>query len=256
MEIASIARRTLSSTAETNQESRMRNPKVTTNLPERRERARRRAGFTIVELMITISIVGILLAVGGAIIRNPRNTRALEGSSAGFQHLAQRARNRAMSTGNAVVLRIDSHFAVSDTLTGEMIGNGIQNTTLQIFELVGADCDSLRPSAPLIDPIVLDPLAPRSPYRHGVITRLAPGGVGANSVEVCFLPTGRMVDADTGREFENIGSSPFGGRVLVEFRPIGCMEAFCEAMPGSRTIAINANGLAEEMPHSFDLGSL
>ena len=256
MQIASATNRPLSAPAETNQGSRMRNPIVARNQARKSQRAHRPVGFTIVELMITISIVGILLAVGGAIIRNPRNERALEGSSAGFQQLSQRARNRAMSTGNAVVLRIDSHFPVSDAITGEMVGNGSQNATLQVFELVGADCDSFRPAAPLIDPIVLDPLAPRSPYRHGVVTRLAPGPVGASSVELCYLPTGRMVDAETGREFENIGGSPFGGRVLIELRAIACLDAFCEAMPGSRTIAVNSNGMAEEMPHNFDLGSL
>jgi hypothetical protein len=206
--------------------------------------------------MVTISIVGIMLAVGGTIIRNPRNQRALEGSSAGFQHLSQRARNRAMSTGNAVVMHVDSHRPVSDLITSEMVGNGVGNTQIQIFELAGADCDSLRPSSPLIPPIVLDPLSPRSPYRHGVITRLAPGGVGANQLEVCYLPTGRMVDALTGREFENIASSPFGGRVLFEFRAIACNDVFCEAMPGRRTVAINSNGMAEQLPDNFDLGSL
>jgi prepilin-type N-terminal cleavage/methylation domain-containing protein len=237
--------------------SRIRSPSVVKNQKSKlRRAAHRNRGFTLVELMITIAVVGIMLAVGGTIIRNPRNVRALEGSSAGFQQLSQRARNRAMSTGNAVVMRVDSHRPVSDLITSEMIGNGSGNSQIQIFELAGADCDALRPSSPLIDPIVLDPSAPRAPYRHGVLTRLAPSNASANQIELCFLPTGRMVDADSGREFENIGASPFGGRVLFEFRALGCYDALCQAMPGSRTVAINSNGMAEEMPHNFDLGSL
>lgn len=225
-------------------------------LPNRVRRCRSDAGFTLVELMITISIVGILLAVGSAIIRNPRNERAMVGASSGFSQLSQRARNRAMSTGNAVIMRVQSHRPTTDVITGQMVGNGSGNTRIEIYELAGADCDSLRPSAPLIDPVILDPLSPTSPYRHGVISRLAPGGASSNRVEMCYLPTGRMVDAATGREFANIGGSPFGGRALYEFRAVNCQETLCRLVPGSRTVAVNANGLAEVMPKNFDLGEI
>ncbi|MFT6399497.1 MAG: hypothetical protein ACJAYU_004264 [Bradymonadia bacterium] len=137
-----------------------------------------------------------------------------------------------------------------------MVGSGSGNARIEIFELAGADCDSLRPSAPLIPAVVLDPFRPTSPYRQGVVTRLAPGGVGSNRVELCYLPTGRMVDAVTNREFANIGGSPFGGRALFEFRAVTCQDAFCRLAPGSRTVAVNSNGLAEVMPKNFDLGSI
>lgn len=204
--------------------------------------------------MVVVSIVGVLAGIAASFMRSPRDERALRASANALSSLISQARNRAMSTGNAVILRIESHKPLPDILVGGTTGDGIRESRIEIFDSTSANCAD-RASATLIPPRILDPAEPELPYRNAVITRVAPADV-SGAMSICFTPTGRVVDPLTSRPLPNIGSSVFGGRLLVEFRPANCRNRNCNLHPDRTTVSLNFSGLVEVMPSDFDLGDL
>jgi prepilin-type N-terminal cleavage/methylation domain-containing protein len=214
----------------------------------------RAAGFTLVELMVVVSIIAILAGIAASFMRTPRDEKALRASTNALTALIAQSRNRAMSTGRAVIMRIESHEPWPDLITGADVGLGSGLSQIEIFDSTSAVCGD-REAATLIPARVLDPENPELPYRHAVVTRVAPADADG-AVEVCFTPTGRVVDPLTGRPVLNIGTSTFGGRILVEMRPVGCTGGQCTVRPDRTTLSLGFNGLTEMLPADFDLGAL
>lgn len=203
--------------------------------------------------MVVIAIVGILTAVAGSYMRTPRDERALGAAANAMTSLLSQSRNRAMSTGNAVIMRIEGHKPARDMVTGDAVGKGTRFSRVEVFDSLTANCGDRAP-APIVQR-VMNPSAPELPYRHTVMTRVEPSN--AQSVTtICFTPTGRVVDPVTSRPLNNIGSSAFGGRLLIEFRPMNCRGLDCEARPDRVTISLGFNGLVERMATDFDMGTL
>ncbi len=226
-----------------------------TSIPGAAAGQERCRGFSLIELMVVVSIVAVLVSIAGVYLSSPRDQRALTHSAAETVRLLQQLRNRAMSTGNAVILRVSAHQPLPDMMDGwAPLGMGTANSQFEVFDSVGANCTP-READVLIPAEVMDPTDPTLPYRHTVVTRIAPVGTGGIR-EVCFTPTGRVVDPLTNRPFAAVGSSMFGGRFFIEYRPASCAGGDCHLRPFRTTVVVEFNGLVERMDESFNLSDL
>lgn len=214
-------------------------------------------GFTLIELMITISIIGILMVTASSYLATPRDEKAVEASAAAMTQLFAELRNRAMSTGNAVIVRIEGHRPLNDMVTGDSVGNGSRSSRIEVFDSTTSACRDAGTTMVLNDPVglVFDPTDQQLPYRNVVISRVTPSSV-LGVAMICFTPSGRVVDPGTNRPLPAIGSSAFGGRLIVELRPASCRASQCELSPERVSLGLGFNGLVQRMPSTFDLGDL
>ena len=97
----------------------------------------------------------------------------------------------------------------------------------------------------------MDPSANSRRTRNVAIMRVEPSA-GAN-LRLCFLPTGRIVDAATSRPFVPLDVSGLGGRAFMELLPLSCSGGVCSETPYRMTLAANFNGLSEVLAPEFTL---
>lgn len=216
------------------------------------------AGFTLVELMVTFSLIAILVGITGSYFRSPRNERAVVGATHAITSMFAELRNRAMSTGNAVIVRVEANVGYPDIVTGESLGSGgTRASRLQVYDSTSASCRDAKATMLFNDPegIVLNALEPELPYRTAVIARVEPSTNLGVSV-ICFTPSGRVVDPSTSRPITAVGNSVFGGRLLLEIRSAVCDGPECAYAPERATLALGFNGLVQVLPDTFDMENL
>lgn len=204
------------------------------NTPEQVEMKRRtERGFTVVELMIVIVIIGALSIAGIASFARQNDARAVRAASADVLRLMQELRSRALTTNRAVVMT-----AVSGGTTGP--------STITWSESPTNLCGGAVTAA---GTMTFDPANPTGPMRNVSIMRVEPSAT--TTMRMCFLPNGRVVDPGTLRPFGPLTTGALGGRAYMELAALDCAGGVCVALPYQVTVALGLNGLGEEMAPEF-----
>lgn len=205
-------------------------------------RIRGAGGFTLVELMVVVTIVAILSVSGAVYFGAAAERRRLERGLNETTSLLQQLRNRAMSNGQPVILRVSA----SD------VGEGSGDGSLTWFDSTNGTCNDasrVQGGQELLTPGELN-----GNYRGSTITRIEPATSGA--AELCFTTAGRVVNPLSSRPVPAVGGSSFGGRTYIELATTECEGTDCVARAQRRTLSLEFNGLTQLMGFDFDMGDL
>jgi prepilin-type N-terminal cleavage/methylation domain-containing protein len=202
------------------------------------QRRRPELGFTIVELMVAMTLISILAMVGVAALGRQNDGRNVRYVAAQISDLIQESRSRALTQSRAVILELTA-------------GGTGQASVVRWFESANNLCNGVPGTAVPSGEWVMDPSANSRRTRNVSIMRVEPSP-GAN-LRLCFLPTGRIVDAATGRPLAPLDVTGLGGRAYIELLPLTCASGVCSETPYRMTLAANFNGLSEVLAPEFIL---
>lgn len=196
-----------------------------------------RRGFTLTELMVVVAILGILAVIGVSSMARQNDARAVRGAAAKLQDIMQELRARSVTTNRAVVLTV-----VAGGNAGPSSLTWVESSSNLCAGATGAAAGTL----------VMDPLNPNPDTRNTAIMRVRPSAT--DTLEICFQPSGRVVDPATGRAFGSLSAGALGGRAYLELAPLDCNSGdVCQALPYVMTLALGFNGLSEVMNPEFRL---
>jgi prepilin-type N-terminal cleavage/methylation domain-containing protein len=195
-------------------------------------------GFTIVELMVAMTLMSILAMVGVAALGRQNDGRNVRYVASQLSDLIQESRARALTQSRAVIL--------------ELTAGGTEEASLvRWFESSNNLCNGVPGTAAPSGQWIMDPTANSRRTRNVAIMRVEPSP-GPN-LRLCFLPTGRIVDAATGRPLVPLDAAGLGGRGYIELLPLTCTNGACAPTPYRMTLATNFNGLSEVLAPGFTL---
>jgi prepilin-type N-terminal cleavage/methylation domain-containing protein len=195
-------------------------------------------GFTIVELMVAMTLMSILAMVGVAALGRQNDGRNVRYVASQLSDLIQESRARALTQSRAVIVE----FTAGGTEAASLV---------RWFESANNLCNGVPGMADPSGEWIMDPTANSRQTRNVAIMRVEPAA-GAN-LRLCFLPTGRIVDAGTGRPLAPLDVSGLGGRGYIELLPLTCANGACAETPYRMTLATNFNGLSEVLAPEFRL---
>jgi prepilin-type N-terminal cleavage/methylation domain-containing protein len=195
-------------------------------------------GFTITELMVAVLILAILAVVGISSTARQADSRAVRAASALVIELVQESRARSLSSSRAVILEF-------------VAGGTAAESSIRWFESTNNLCNGVLPTADPAGEVILDPAAGTGRTRNVALMRVAPAA--ADTIRLCFQPTGRVVNAATSRPFFPLSLDGLGGRAYIELNPLTCTRGTCTVTPYTVTVAVGFNGLAEVMAPEFRL---
>jgi type II secretory pathway pseudopilin PulG len=191
-----------------------------------------------VELMVAMTLMSILAMVGVAALGRQNDGRNVRYVASQLSDLIQESRARALTQSRAVVVE----FTAGGTEAASLV---------RWFESANNLCNGVPGTAAPAGQWIMDPTANSRQTRNVAIMRVEPAA-GVN-LRLCFLPTGRIVDAGTGRPLAPLDVSGLGGRGYIELLPLTCGEGVCAETPYHMTLAANFNGLSEVLAPEFRL---
>lgn len=204
---------------------------------------KRSRGFTLVELMVVVTIIGVILGAGLVYLGATRDVRSINQAVQSTSLQLQQLRVRAMSNGQPVLVDIGA----------SALGEGSGDAQIAWFDSTNGSC--IDPNRVAVGTVTLLPNDGSARYRDSVITDVQPSATG--DLTLCFTTAGRVVDASTARPFAAVGNSEFGGRVFIEMTPTRCAgDDNCTALPIRRTLAVEFNGLTQSLGAEFDVDTL
>lgn len=195
-----------------------------------------RPGFTVVELMIVVSIIAVLTIVGLASVGSNRDERAVRNATVIVADTIQELRTRSMMTARAIVVQIDR-------------GNpeGGQAALVSWFESLDNACGNAPGTRTGQIPFTHNQMTSRT--RNTSLTDLGPLTPGFDrSLRFCITPSGRFVDPVSGLPFPRLGASPYDGVARIEIRNVQCRGITCRRGGLSSVLQIDTSGLVEVLP--------
>lgn len=185
-----------------------------------------------------MALMSILAMVGVAALGRQNDGRNVRYVASQLSDLMQESRARALTQSRAVVVEFTA-------------GGAGQASLVRWFESANNLCNGVPGTAAASGQWVMDPTANSRQTRNVAIMRVEPAA-GA-SLRLCFLPTGRIVDAGTGRPLVPLSATGLGGRAYLELLPLTCTGGVCAETPYRMTLAANFNGLSEVLAPEFRL---
>ena len=144
-------------------------------------------GFSLIELMVTVTIMAIIAAIALPSIQTGFQTQSIVGATNEVMHLIDFARIQAVSRNKAYEVRLK--------LTD---GN---NGSIDVNESANTRCDGFDAGIPQVRTLSFN----GGEYPDIRIISSAPNGLGS-SFQLCFKPSGRVVRSDTSKPLPAIAS--------------------------------------------------
>ncbi len=188
-------------------------------------RRKRPGGFTLIELMVAVAIIGMVVVMGVLAQRANRDARMLKRASRDLLDLFQAARADAIRNGHAVLVVASGTGGVTNIAVISLANN---SCTSDWSDGLGA-VDVAQP-----------------PYQSARFTLLV--GPSDASSGFCFLPSGRIMNSGGSAPLAALAGDTeylFGGSAYIQIsNASGSLR---------QTVAVDPQGRAELMPAGFDL---
>lgn len=141
-------------------------------------RPRNHRGFTLVELMVTIAIIGVALAVTLPQVGQAMRDRRVQQAAVTFMDAFRTARTRSMMRGRAHLVVVD----VSGAALAQRVVESIDSSSCRLANWASATATRTLAS--------IDFAAPG--YARDQLTMAVQTPPSARHLEMCYTPTGRL----------------------------------------------------------------